>query len=255
MRIYGRVAIALAIAGINFFGATIVSCSGGDDASSASDASTDAHLLPDVVQTVDDAGGPVVCAPGLPADYAHPYAPPRNAPTACTPAQVQSYWDQCLGTSSTNDTCTTFFGAPANSPCLACLDSKSTDSTYGTLVDVPNGTSVANLAGCIALIDGDSSDAGCGAKYEAYQFCKIDACETNCPVDSTNAASFTAFNNCEDDAGGTVCAAITAAATCGADAKYARCKFASYEAYIVGIGNIMCASAFDGGIADGGDGG
>jgi hypothetical protein len=255
MRNTGRVAIGAVFVGLSLFGAAFVACGGGDDsASPQADASSDVQKHPDVLAPVDDSGEPTVCAPELPSGYTHVYAPARNVPTACTPDQVQAYWDACLGAAETDATCTAFFGAPVNSPCLACLDSQSTDSTYGTLIDLPNNTSIANVAGCISVIDGDFSDAGCGAKYQAYQFCKVDACETNCPVDTT-AASFTAYNNCQNDAGGTVCAAETTAASCGTDPKYARCKFASYEAYIVGIGNIMCASAADGGISDGGDGG
>jgi hypothetical protein len=252
MRNFGWFAIVGAVISSSTLGAAVASCSGSssdDSSASAADASFDVNV-DDVA--VADSGTPNTCAPQLPANYAHSWVPPRNMPSACTPAQVQMYWDTCLGTASSSAQCSAFFSA--NAGCIACIDSQSTSSTYGALIDLPNSTSVANVAGCIALTDGDLSATGCGARYQANQFCKIDACETNCPVDST-AASFTAFSDCEADAGSTACKVELANSGCGSGSQYARCFFDTYENTIVGIGNIMCGSASDGGLADGGDGG
>ncbi len=250
MRNLGRIAIVGAIVGSSALGGALVSCSSSGDDSASPDAALDVQRYN--VVTDDDSGGATACAPQLPANYSHTWAPPRNMPSACTPSQVQMYWDACLGTSSSNAQCTAFFST--NAGCIACVDSQSTDSTYGALINLPDGTSAANVAGCIALTDGDLTATGCGARYQANQFCKIDACETSCPVDTT-AASYTAFSNCQADAGGTVCKTQLANSGCGSSAQFSRCMFTTYEDYIVGIGNIMCASAFDGGVADGGDGG
>jgi hypothetical protein len=251
MRNFGRLAMLGAAIGVCGLGAAVASCSSSssDDSSTGTDASYDVNV--DEVEITFDAA--VGCAPALPAGYSHTWVPPRNMPSACTAAQVQAYWDTCLGTSASTAQCNAFFSA--NAACVACLDSQSTNATYGTLIDLPNGTSIANVGGCLALIDGDTSNDGCGAKFQAAQFCKIDACESSCPVDSSNAASFTAFSNCEADAGATVCETENAASACEAAAQYARCQFTTYENYVVGIGNIMCASASDGGTPDGGDGG
>lgn len=235
-------AIGFVLAGAVGFGGVVVSCSGGDDSSGAQteDASPDV-VVHDAGTIIDDSSA-AVCAPTLPADYASSYVPPVTTNTACTSAQVQGFYDACFDTAATSTGCSTFYNDAANKDCVACMYTQQGSAAYGAVISLTNGTAEANIGGCIALVDGDNSATGCGAKYQAGQFCQIDACG-GCVVDQSDNTTFTAFTKCESNASDTICAGYVADGGCETDSKYAACnKATTFEGYMLAIGNLMCAS-------------
>src|SRR6266536_581408 len=100
---------------------------------------------------------------------------------ACSDLQIASYADRCIGDSpgSDLDACRAIERDPANTACLKCLFSTVQDETYGPIVIGWDKRWYANVGGCMALIDGDATENGCGAKHNALQTCRNAAC-ANC---------------------------------------------------------------------------
>lgn len=256
----GKIAFALVVAGSVGLGGAAASCSSGDDSTTApdDDASTVVH---------HDAGGPPpdtdaagICAPDLPAGYSSTYSPPLTTNTACTSDQVQQFYTQCFDPAATSTACNAFVNA--NKSCVNCMYTAQGSSAYGAVISLDNGTAEANISGCLALVDGDNSATSCAAKYQAGQFCEIDACN-GCTIDSTDNTTFTAFTKCETNAGTSVCAGYESDGGCEKDPKYAACnKPTTFEQYMITLGNLICASgnvsdagsdAGDAGITDASD--
>jgi hypothetical protein len=243
MQIRGKAALALVVAGAMGFGGVAVSCGGGDDSSApdSSDASPDV-VFHDAGSVVDDDAGGSICAPFLPADYSSTYVPPVTTNTACTSAQVQAFYDNCFATTSTSAGCQTFYNAAENKDCVTCMYTPQGSAAYGPVIALTNGTGEANIGGCVALVDGDNSPTSCAAKYQAGQFCEIDAC-SGCTIVQSDNTTFTAFTKCESAAGTSLCAGDEDAGGCEKAAKYAACNTeTTFEQYMITLGNLMCAS-------------
>jgi hypothetical protein len=240
MQSRGKVALAIVMAGAMSFGGVAVSCGGGDDSSAPDDdASTVVHH--DAGGPVDDDATTAACTPELPAGYTSTWSPPLSTDTACTTDQVQAFYTQCFDPAATSTGCQTFANDNANKACVGCMYTTQGSSSYGAIISLSNGTAEANIGGCLALVDGDMSATSCGAKYQAGQFCEIDACD--CTIDNTDPKTFTAFTTCESNAGKTVCAGYESDAGCEKDAKYAVCnKATTFEQYMIAIGDLICAS-------------
>ncbi|MGH7283173.1 MAG: hypothetical protein ACRELY_16730, partial [Polyangiaceae bacterium] len=233
---------------------TIASCSGDDTAApTGGDATTDVQKK-EAASANEDTGA-VACTAQLPAGYAPgSFVPPVTTNTACTSAQVQAYYDNCYSTTASSSTCTPFVGDAANTACVSCMETPTNASKYGAVLALDNDTALANISGCMAIIDGDLSDTGCGAKVEAAALCNDAACDQNCPIDSSSTttlnASFKAYNTCEQQAAAGPCATeAEGATTCENDPRYAACKATSFEGYLLQIGDLLCAS---GNVADAG---
>ncbi len=176
---------------------------GGDDSSnpdasdsSAADVKADKKVLPDT-------GGPVEAGPTCsPSDVNAAdltWTPPRPInPTGCSDAQITGYFNACLNGGTT---CAAFEGASANTACVACINSQSTDSAYGPLIAVPNNVVYANTGGCIALVTGDVTSSGCGAKTWEASECEDKACSDNCA-----GAQFADYQKCTSAAAQGTCA-------------------------------------------------
>lgn len=253
---WGRAAAVTGALCMTTLGIMIASCSGGDDAAAPTDTDATADVQRKEASAIEDTGA-VVCSPALPAGYAPgSFVPPVTTNTACTSTQIQAYYDDCYAATATSATCTPFVGDAVNTTCLSCMETPASASKYGAILALDNGTALANISGCMAIVDGDLSDNGCGAKVQAAALCNDAACDTNCPIDSSSQAtltsSFNAYNTCEKQAAGGagLCAPeAAAAATCQNDSRYAACKASSFEGYLVQIGNLLCAS---GNVADAG---
>jgi hypothetical protein len=127
------------------------------------------------------------------------WTPPRPInPSGCSDAQISGYFAACLNGGSG---CSTFEGATANKACVACINSLITDSAYGPLIAVPNNVVYANIGGCIALVTGDVSATGCGAKAWEASECEDKACSDNCV-----GAQFADYQNCTKAAATGTCA-------------------------------------------------
>jgi hypothetical protein len=239
MKLRGKVALAIVMTGSMSLGGVAISCGGGDDsAAPADDASIDVARH-DAGSVTDDSSAP--CVPELPPNYSSTWVPPVTTNTACTSDQVQAFYTQCFDPAATSAGCQTFFQASVNASCVACMYTQQGSSAYGAVISLQNGTAEANIGGCIALVDGDKSATGCGAKYQAGQFCEIDSCQ--CTIDQSDPTTFTAFTTCETNAGKTICADYASDAGCERDSKYALCNNeTTFEQFFVTIGNLMCSS-------------
>jgi hypothetical protein len=176
---------------------------------------------PDPPSTPDDAGPPGNFVGGDDASDAKP------TPTACTPAdmtgfqpawtppqawkqgvcttkQVTDFYTSCLASPIAPSTCDAY--AQANATCVACLQSKDTDATWGAVVwhDEMRFWTV-NVAGCLSYVLGDGAGTGCAGAYEGAVQCRQKACDA-CWANTAN--TFQQFAACEGQAGQTQCTAM-----------------------------------------------
>lgn len=171
------------------------------------------------------------------------FTPPNAPRSVCTPAQIAAYYAACWAEGWTDATCDPFNGDPANSPCINCLYSDANAKSWGAVVPF-QGSTLTNIAGCIALQDGNTSSTGCAATYEAFQECEWTMCA------SCNSGS---FDQCYNMAEFGVCATYAGAALCAQATEYRGCFFTDFESYFRGIGQLFCAAQpIDAG--NGGDG-
>jgi len=248
-----------------FAGGALAACGNGSagpgPADAASDARvSDAHVDHGEPESGDGAGGDdgggdeVGCSP-IAVDASFPFIPPAAPRASCTTTQVQSLWDSCWSASATSATCGAFYGAPANSTCIACMITPTTASAWGPIVEFPDKISYANAGGCMALAFADAGGAACGAAQGALIRCNNAACSLPCPKGGT-ANDVAEYNQCGQQAVMTTCAAEDQAASCVSDPAYTGvCVFANFEANFIGLGDFFCAAGSDGGVEGGVDGG
>lgn len=220
----------------------VVACGGTtqpDDAgadASLKDATKDVTPLDVSVTDADDAGdGAFVCAPNLPSGYTPTWIPPSAPSAACTTQQIQTLYDDCVGPNQSSSACSAFLGVQANATCEACMETPIQSPTYGPTIEWHSGASLdVNIGGCMALVDGDKSANGCGAKYEAWESCEIAAC-SYCPEGT--------YESCAVPVESGACSAYESAAKqCYADSQYAVCKQTTFESYFTTYGAMFCAA-------------
>jgi hypothetical protein len=178
------------------------------------------------------------------------WTPPRpiNA-TGCSDAQIAGYYAACL---SGGSGCSTFEGAAANTACVKCINSNITDSAYGPLIAVPNNVVYANIGGCIALVSGDVTSSGCGAKAWEASECEDKACSDNCV-----GADFATYQKCTNSAASGTCATEEKAVCDLSDAGNvtAMCNLnaSTFQDLYTAITTVFCGGyADDAGVTDGG---
>jgi len=125
------------------------------------------------------------CAPNAqgyaPAKWIAPHAPQK----ACSDAELSEYVADCLDPATAIPIHCEQFGAN-HAACATCLLPK--DETNGAGAFLPRaGETELNVGGCIAILLGDSSDGGCGAREQAARECVTYACDA-CSDDATCAA-------------------------------------------------------------------
>ncbi len=188
-------------------------------------------------------------------DYEPVWMPPRAFPGVCTSQQISQEYELCAAGSRNRDAaaCRAFNVSKANTECLGCLFSAVGDRSSAAFIVFPRDNWLGNVGGCIALLDGDDTATGCGAKTQASDACQYGTCVAECS-DSDSSADLEACR-----AGARVeCAAYIEAAACRTLPRNARCAYSSFEEYFVGIGDVFCGSGPDGdglGGAAGGGGG
>lgn len=196
-----------------------------------SDACASADVV-DAALDASDAGSG--CVPALSDAYVPTWTPPNPPRAACTSSQIQMLYDDCIGPTSGGSLCNTFLSQYSNATCDACMETPIASSTYGTTIEWHSGGSLdINGGGCVALIDGDFTANGCGAKYEAWLSCQIAAC-SYCPPGT--------YETCAVPAQSTTCAAYQAAAQCTQDPKYSLCFQGSFETLFTTVGAIFCSA-------------
>ncbi len=230
--------VRLVIASLVTPGVLGLACGGTTAADDAgADATADVHKdvqLPDVgIPDVPvDTGS--ACVPSLLDAYTPSWVPPASPQSVCTPSQIQTLYDECVGPNRSAGACNAFEGVTANVTCTSCVETPLGSSAYGATMTWNNANAqVANVAGCVALVDGDTSSTGCGAKYQAWDACVIDACDY-CPPGT--------FTSCSTVARTTTCGAYEAAAQCANDPKYAICHQTTFESYFTTFGAMFCAA-------------
>src|SRR5260370_11785964 len=129
----------------------------------------------DVTTGVPEAGA---CGPNLPESWKPSWAPPiQPDPHACSKEQIEALYAKCDVGSPAYDVaaCRALKADPANGTCIRCMYSAEGDATWGANVTFA-GSVWANVGGCIAWIDGDNSETGCGRKWWAHFACDEVAC-------------------------------------------------------------------------------
>jgi hypothetical protein len=173
------------------------------------------------------------CIPRLPAGFTPQWKPPRApTPGACSEDQIQREYAACEGPMSTASTCPAFRNDPANTACIACLFSSEADPSYGAIIRV-GGSWKTNTAGCIALVDGDTTASGCGARVQAASACYDAACEGCEP--------FTSYVQCREQAPSTVCRPHYLDAVCVLRPLYSTCTaYAVNQDYFMASARLFC---------------
>jgi hypothetical protein len=157
---------------------------GGNDASGMKDRAT----IP------SDGSG---CAPkNLTGYQPPPFIPPLPQQNVCTPAQIQAFYDACVGPNADTTACQ--FWTAQNKKCEACVETGEGAMAWGALVYVANDY-LPNRAGCIATL----GHLECAKRASALWACTDAACHDDCPPaeDGGN----TAYDACRTAAAGSVC--------------------------------------------------
>jgi hypothetical protein len=186
-------------------------------------------------------GAPGACVTPS-ADGYQPMWTPPSAPMvgACTEQQVSREYAVCQPSSGTYDknACRAFDVDPANSTCLGCMFGVLGSAALGAILIQPSGQWLANRAGCIALIDGDSSATGCGAKTQAAGVCENFACSASC----TPQASSANFAACEMASFSGTCTDYFSKAACAQLPRYASCEYSTFADNYNAMADLFCVS-------------
>ncbi len=188
---------------------------------------------------VTDSTSPLTCAPGSLGSFSPVNVTNLHAPM-CSQAAIKSFIDDCLSSTATTATCTTWQGGAGASACEACLITgysgmttvtpggfppPAAQSPWGPLIQIsnPGPQLFVNLGACIAM--SDPANTACGTAFTESLECEYQACATSCTVPSTGdpTAAMSAYQTCSSDADQGVCATYantlnTACASVNADA-------------------------------------
>jgi hypothetical protein len=180
------------------------------DDGGAGDDATDGGSCTEVPVTVLPAhGGPAcpldgsACYPSDVTSFTPTWIPPvAGAPHAklCTQAQISEALKDCIDVPTPNgSTCQTWVGqAPANSACLACLETDSSAGRYGAVIRFGPIASL-NVAGCVALAE--PCNLPCAKALQAQQRCPFYACNPQSgPCQVTDTASYDSNQACANEA-------------------------------------------------------
>jgi hypothetical protein len=187
------------------------------------------------------------CIPHLPRCWQPTWHGSRANPGACTPEQVEASKAKCWG-ADFDPSCATFRRDPKNLACLQCLFTTEDESSYGALVLLPNGSALSNVAGCMAIVDADTSDKGCSSKYQVYEECLNAAC--------LGCQAFESFSACKRQAGQETCLPFWQAAVCSTNPRYNLCRnYSTFDEYYFAMARIFCVSPDAGTPLDAGNAG
>jgi hypothetical protein len=174
-----------------------------------------------------------LCTPHLPALWVPQWRPPRAPrPDACTEDQIQREYVACESVTATSSSCAQFRNEPSNATCIGCLFSVEDEPSYGAIIRVDKSWK-SNTAGCIALVDGDNSASGCGARVQAASACNDAAC--------SGCEPFTSYTKCRDEAPRTVCRLYYLDSVCLLRPEYSTCTaYATNQDYFVAAARLFC---------------
>jgi hypothetical protein len=125
--------------------------------------------------------------------------------SVCSGADISAFLTACSG-SATMAQCNTWF--TSNATCGACIapaaDSGVGENGGALLVDSA-GDAFLNVAGCVQIVDGNTT---CADPLEELTLCELDACDSP----ACEAASQTDFGNCQTSADSLACMSQVTAA-------------------------------------------
>jgi hypothetical protein len=206
---------AMVVSSVALFGAAFAvgGCSskpaGGGDSGNPDVSIKDGNAKPDSPTNKD--GGPSNCTSGLSCEVCDvtgfsvsPMAKPFGPKAAkCTAAQLTSFDTQCLATSATQATCSTWEKDTNNAGCLACAVTSDTSANWGPLVCTSSSCSL-NVPGCLDLALGQVSkengtNGSCGDLLNASYECQDYACGA-CNVAADGGTDPASFQTCDNAA-------------------------------------------------------
>ncbi|CAN5498449.1 hypothetical protein BH09MYX1_BH09MYX1_56870 [soil metagenome] len=222
----------------------ICACSDPPPSQGTPDASSD--VKPDKLVDQRDASDAEIkgCRPADVSSFSPSWVPPKPASAACTEQTIAQYANDCLDPATRSTTACTAFQT-ANKSCVACLVTPESASSYGAAISRSNGVISLNVGGCIALLSGDLSPAGCGGKYDANRQCAAASCDDVCAIPDGDDPAFQAYLKCVSDSAKTTCKSYAAAVCAEADAgAVAACSLngASFVDNFKALAPIFCAS-------------
>jgi hypothetical protein len=160
----------------------------------------------------------------------------------CTPAQIQSFYDSCLGSNATQSLCAL---ETKDNLCASCLVTGDNAPGYGPLI-LHGGLAIANFAGCVELLD-PTNGLACAKGIQALLECELAACAANCPVKDD--ATLKLYDACVADADANECASYAASAQClsslgdaGAAAVAACDPSQSFDKAYFALAKVFCGA-------------
>jgi hypothetical protein len=179
------------------------------------------------------------CVPTWHDASAGAWHPPRGPTSACTPEELEAYYAACFSTGATKASCAAFESDAGHASCTACMITEADAPALGPVLRWPNETVQADVAGCLALVDGDSGPSGCAAAMFAQQQCEYAACgfcfgQTH--MDACIAAA---------DLG--LCKSFVENAACAEASRYDPCFFIGFSQNFYGLGLRFCSAGGDAG--------
>ncbi len=172
------------------------------------------------------------CEPAALEDWEPPdYVAARADPGACTTAQIQRYYDDCL----VDVSCADFEAGGDDEECGACLEPTALDAaSWGPILELnprPFYRWESNLAGCIELL----GEADCAENIAAAQACAREVCTAGCGVTHPD------YSACIDEARAGECAEYEAAAVCITDPEHVeQCSGSGFEGLVLAYGEVFC---------------
>ncbi len=238
---------------VSFVALTWAACSSNP---STTDGGTDAALdvtsdkcskcVPDVAQQDQGNGS---CGPTSVDPSTVTWTAPRAInPYGCSAQQIQDFDTICI--QGTNQAACTAW-TTANASCNTCLQSNEGDPTFGPLINTTvSGYTYVNTGGCIALLTGDASATGCGAKEWESSECEDDACS------ACSSTSTPDYNTCATQADTATCTQFFNARCDLTDAGAATpCDLnaGTFDELLIAVSTVMCGGyAADAGPPDAG---
>jgi hypothetical protein len=177
--------------------------------------------------------------------------PPQATPGACSAEQIAQEYALCDYGSPKYDraACQAFDVDPANAECLGCMFTAFDGDVSGALMILPGNHWLANVGGCEALIDGDHSATGCGAREQAASICEYQVCIDACGADPID-QDWTSCNKAAVKA----CAEYSNKTSCSSLPRYAACHLQTFAEYFTAMSDLFCGSGPPG-TGEGGAGG
>ncbi len=178
----------------------------------------------------------VPCAPVSVASYsALPMTPPNPAASACTSNELGDFFDACITSGLASGACSAFEASAGS--CTTCLVSKASDAMWGPVVVSADHVKL-NVAGCVAVAQGDGTASSCAQKISDEQGCEAFACDAVCPVTSNGGAA--AYVTCVQQAAATDCRPYLDAECDWDDAGVTMCEGKPSKSSFVALAAVFC---------------